>query len=267
MTSRTVLVTGAAAGIGRAIAKRFHAAGYLVGAFDIDEAGLETLAKEFDDERVVTGRLDVRDADAWTAALAQLTEVSGGRLDVLVNNAGLLEGGRFADIPLERQVRQIDVNVTGVVTGCYTAHRFLKATPGAHVINLASASAIYGQSELATYSATKFAVRGLTEALDIEWAADDITVRAVWPLFVATQMTQDLDIGSTRSLGVRLTADDVADTVFDMVSPNPVTSRVGRFRRPVHRPVGTQAKVLFSSSGFAPQWVLRAVNGRITKGH
>ncbi len=255
MTRRTVLVTGAAAGIGRAVASRFAAEGCLVGAYDVDVVGLKSLAAELG-ESVVTGPLDVRDAEAWRTTLESLTTRSGGRLDVLVNNAGILQSGRFADIPLDVQQRTVEVNVTGVLNGCHTAYQYLRATPGAHVVNLASASAIYGQPELATYSATKFAVRGLTEALDLEWAGEDITVRAIWPLFVDTGMVVGMDTGATRSLGVRLSADDVAAEVVR-------AARSGRHLG-VHRAVGRQARLMLASSELAPSWVMRAVNRRIS---
>ena len=162
MTQRTALVTGAAAGIGRAITSALVARGWRVGAFDIDESGLATLSGG----SVLTGRLDT--------------------------------------IPLADQQRAVEVNVTGVLNGCHTAYPYLRAAPGAQVVNLCSASAIYGQPELATYSATKFAVRGLTEALDLEWEDDDITVTAIWPLFVNTAMVDGMDVGAQRRLGVRL---------------------------------------------------------------
>lgn len=111
--------------------------------------------------------------------LATLTAASGGRLDVLVNNAGILQSGAFADIALADQQRAVEVNVIGVLNGWWTAHPVLNEAAGSHVINLCSASAIYGQPELATSSATKFAVRGLSEALDLEWEDDDITVTAI----------------------------------------------------------------------------------------
>lgn len=254
MSRRTVLVSGAAAGIGRAIARRFAAEGCLVGAFDVDQAGLASLAAELGDS-VVTGYLDVRDAGGWGTVLADLTSRSAGRLDVLVNNAGLLQSGPFAEIPLATQQRTVEVNLVGVLNGCHTAYPYLKATPGAYVVNLCSASAIYGQPELATYSATKFAVRGLTEALDLEWARDDITVRAVWPMFVNTAMVVGMDTGATRSLGIRLTAEDVADEVVNLTRTRRTLS--------VHRAVGRQAKAMLASSASAPSWVLRLVNRRI----
>ncbi|MDG3010112.1 SDR family oxidoreductase [Rhodococcus sp. D2-41] len=258
---RAVLITGAASGIGRATALAFARAGYLVGGYDIDEPGLVSLRREIDSAGglAVTGFLDVTDAPAWHERLAEFTAAAGGRLDVLVNNAGVLSAGRFEDMtPLDHQ-RMVEINVLGAVNGCYTAFPYLRDTPGAQVVNLCSASAIYGQPELATYGATKFAVRGLTEALDLEWRRDDIRVVAVWPLFVDTGMLHDVTTASTASLGVRLTADDVAAEILAVV-------RGPRRRLPrVHYPVGRQARAMFASAQFAPGWVLREINRRINR--
>ena len=247
-----VLITGAAAGIGRASALRFARAGFLVGAYDVDEVGLATLAREGGDG-IRTGNLDVTDAQQWREALDTLTAEADGKLDVLVNNAGVLSAGRFEEIDLAVQQRMVQINVTGVLNGCHTAFPHLQRAPGARVINLASASAIYGQPELATYSATKFAVRGLTEALDLEWRTHDITVRALWPLFVATAMTDDMHTRSTDTLGIRLTADDVAADVFAAATDR------GRFAG-VHKAVGLQAKALFGAAQVTPGRLLRGVN-------
>ena len=217
MTQRTALVTGAAAGIGRAITSALVARGWRVGAFDIDESGLATLSGS----SVLTGRFDT--------------------------------------IPLADQQRAVEVNVTGVLNGCHTAYPYLRATPGAQVVNLCSASAIYGQPELATYSATKFAVRGLTEALDLEWEDDDITVTAIWPLFVNTAMVDGMDVGAQRRLGVRLTPEDVAAEVMDVVEGG------GRLSHRVHRAVGAPAKAMLAASAMSPSWLNRLVNARITR--
>lgn len=260
-TQHSVLITGAAAGIGRATAQLFVAEGWRVGAYDVDEAGLTTLSEEVVDlaGSIVTGVLDVRDAEAWERTVEEFTTPAGGLLDALVNNAGVLDGGHFTAIPLADHRRAVEVNVLGVINGCYAAYPHLQATPGSHVVNLASASAIYGQAELATYSATKFAVRGLSEALDLEWRDDGITVTALWPLFVDTAMTQGLDIGTTRSLGVRLTPQDVAKEVYAAA-----TSGHGLLGG-VHRPVGLQAKALFAASEMSPTWLARAVNKYISR--
>lgn len=250
------MVTGAARGIGRAVVEQFHADGWRVGAYDVDEAGLADLEGSLR-ERVVTGVLDVRDPSAWRAALDDLTGPTGGRLDVLVNNAGVLRSGELAAIPLEEHRLMVEVNVLGVLNGCHAAHAHLAQARGA-VVNLCSASALYGQPELATYSATKFAVRGLSEALDLEWARDGIRVRAVWPLFVDTAMVEGMDIGASRSLGVHLTPADVAKVVVAAASGRQLS--LGG----VHVGVGRQARAMLASSQVVPGWLLRLVNRRIS---
>src|SRR5699024_6496948 len=138
---------------------------------------------------------------------------------------------------------------------------YLQASRGARVINLCSASAIYGQPELAVYGATKFAVRGLSEALDLEWRSEGIRVTALWPLFVDTGMLAGVSTGSTRSLGVRLGPGDVADAVIEAAG---VRTRRGWLPailpRSTHRPVGMQARALFAAASVTPSWVLRQVN-------
>ncbi|MGW0042975.1 SDR family oxidoreductase [Rhodococcus sp. NPDC003348] len=260
MTKRAVVITGAAAGIGRATARRFARDGYLVGAFDVDRPGLAVLADEIRAHggAVHTGTLDVTDAAQWRQRLAEFTADSGGRLDVLVNNAGVLSSGPFAETDPAAHRAMVDVNVGGVVAGCAAAHEYLAATPGAVVVNLCSASAIYGQPELATYSATKFAIRGLTEALELEWRASGIRVLAIWPLFVRTAMTDDMDTRAVASLGIHLTADDVADEIASAVRRRP------RVLPKVHYPVGAQALLMLLASRFAPAWASRALNRRIT---
>jgi NADP-dependent 3-hydroxy acid dehydrogenase YdfG len=259
---KTVVITGATAGIGRATALQFDRAGYRVGAYGRNPAALEALRAELGPDAVVD-TLDVRDAGQWDTRLKDLADRSGGQLDVLVNNAGVLSSGRFAELALAEQQSIVDINIGGTMTGCHVAHPYLEATPGAQVINVCSASAIYGQAELAAYSASKFAIRGLTEALDLEWAEDGIRVCAVWPLFVATDMVANVDTASTRSLGVNLTADDVARDIVAIAQRKPALP----LPHGVHFPIGRQAKALFALSGVAPGWVMREVNRRATQRH
>jgi NAD(P)-dependent dehydrogenase (short-subunit alcohol dehydrogenase family) len=251
----SVFVTGASRGIGLAIVRRFAAAGCTVGAVDVDELGLAALNSQAAqlNWNLWTRRMDVTDLAGWQAALPEFVDVAGGRLDILVNNAGLLSAGRFTEIPAARHKQIVDVNVTGVLFGCHAAFEYLKKTPGARVLNLCSASAIYGQPELASYSASKFAVRGLTEALDLEWRPHKISVRALWPLFVETAMIAGVDTGTTESLGVHLTADEVAGAAWRALhrrSPIPK----------VHYPVGRQAKAMYHIAQISPSWMTRLAN-------
>ncbi|WP_207841567.1 SDR family oxidoreductase [Williamsia soli] len=265
MTSRSVFITGAAAGIGRHTALTFARKGYSIGAYDIDEAGLATLADEVKGlgTQIVTGHLDVTDAEEFTARLDEFAAANGGRLDVLINNAGILLAGPFEEIPLATQHKQIDINIKGVTNGCHSAYRHLKATPGSVVVNIASASAIYGQAELASYSATKFYVRGLTEALDIEWGPQGIRVVAMWPLFVQTAMTANVSTGTTNSLGIKLGPQDVADAIVAAVEESKVDKLIHR----VHYAVGNQTRAMSLGSRFSPAWLTRVVNKKLAQPH
>jgi NAD(P)-dependent dehydrogenase (short-subunit alcohol dehydrogenase family) len=259
-SSPTVFISGAAAGIGRATAVAFARRGYRVGAYDIDLGGLASLREEVTTHGgdIAIGHLDVTDADDWAL---QLTEFTGSsrRLDILVNNAGVLSHGRFAEIGLQTQRRMVDVNVYGAMAGLHTAFPYLRDTRGAQVVNLCSASAIYGQPELATYSATKFAVRGLTEGLELEWRRYGIRVIAMWPLFAATAMVDGVETKSIKALGVRLTAEDVAEEIYAATHPNRT------WLPKVHYPVGRQTKVLAGMAQMSPAWMARLLNKRVTR--
>lgn len=260
MEAPTVFISGAAAGIGRATALAFARRGYRVGAYDIDSTGLATLRDEITGQGgdAVIGTLDVTDADEWARQLEAFTG-SSRRLDILVNNAGVLSSGRFEEIPLEVQRRMIDINFYGTLAGLHTAFGYLRNTPGAQVVNLCSASAIYGQPELATYSATKFGVRGITEALELEWRRYGIRVMAMWPLFVATAMVDGVETGSTKSLGVHLKPNDVAEAIYAATHPD----RTWPTR--VHYPVGRQTKVLAALSQVSPNWLQRLLNKVVSR--
>lgn len=216
MSRPAIFITGAAAGIGRATAGLFAARGWFTGLYDVNEAGVRELQQQLGADRSCAGHLDVTDAARFAAALAQFWQASGGRLDVLFNNAGIVAVGDFEQIPLARQLAVVDVNVKGVITGCHAAFDYLRRTPGARVISMSSASALYGTPAFAGYSATKFAVKGLSEALNIEWRRHGITVMDVLPLFVDTPMVRQFDVKpkSMDALGLRLRADDVARTVW-----------------------------------------------------
>lgn len=216
MTRPAIFITGAAAGIGRATAERFAARGWFVGLYDVDEAGARELAARLPAGAAVAGRLDVTDAAQFAAALAQFWQAAGQRLDLLFNNAGIIAVGDFEAIPLARYHAIVDVNLKGVINGCHAAAGYLKRTPGARVISMSSASALYGTPAFAGYGATKFAVKGLTEALNAEWARFGITVMDILPLFVDTAMVRQFEQQpkSMDVLGMHLRAEDVARTVW-----------------------------------------------------
>lgn len=259
MSRKSIFITGAAAGIGRATAKLFAAKGYFVGLYDIDDAGLKVLAQELGEHNTCSGRLDVTAPENWSQALAAFMQCAG-RLDVLVNNAGVLVSGSLQNESLTVLHRVIDINFKGVLNGCYLALPYLRKTPDSRVINICSASALYGQPSLAVYSATKFAVRGLTEALDLEWQDEGVRVMDVLPLFVRTAMVEGINAASFRNIGMRLTPEDVAKTVWQAARYQ------GRLPK-VHWTVGFQTRLLYGFSGTVPDLVTRFINSRLTSSH
>jgi len=257
-TRPTLFVTGAAAGIGRAVAERFMQAGWFVGLYDVDEAGVQAMQRQWGPEKCIAARLDVTSPEGWSEALAGFEQATGGRLDVLFNNAGIAVTAPFEEAELARHHRLIDINLKGLVNGCHLAFPLLQRTPGARVINMCSASALYGQPELGSYSATKAAVRSLTEALDIEWRRHGIRVLDVLPLFVNTAMvTNEVSRMKTVStLGVRLGPEDVAAVVWRLA-----TKPAGGL--PTHSLVGWQTKLFALLSKLSPGFMNKLVTARM----
>ncbi|HEX7751059.1 MAG TPA: SDR family NAD(P)-dependent oxidoreductase, partial [Novosphingobium sp.] len=185
---KSIFITGGGSGIGRATARLFSQRGWFVGLGDVSEAGMaETRALLAGDSFAQV--LDVRHPAQWAAALDAFSSAAGGRIDVLMNNAGIALGGPLIEASDEEIDRIVAINFRGAVNGMRAAYPHLKAAaPGSCLLNTASAASIYGAGGLALYSATKFAVRALTEALDAEWHADGIAVRSIMPGFADTPM-------------------------------------------------------------------------------
>jgi NAD(P)-dependent dehydrogenase (short-subunit alcohol dehydrogenase family) len=246
---KRVFISGGAAGIGRATAERFINAGFSVGIGDVNELALRDTTKALgkDCHPYV---LDVCEPAAWTRALERFTG-DDGRLDVLINNAGILYAGRAEDISFEQHSRLIDINTKGVIAGCQAALPFLKNVRHSRVINLCSASAIYGQPAIASYSASKFFVRGWTEALNIEWARYDIHVLSIWPIFVKTAMVDNApDMKAAAKMGVSLTPADVAKVLL----------KLSQQKRPaMHTPIGLQTSLFKQFVNLMPD----AINRRL----
>lgn len=229
MTGRAIFITGAGAGIGAETARLFARNGWLVGASDVDAAALAALERELGAERVSTHVADVRDRASVAAALAAFMRRTGGRLDALFANAGVLFMGPHETITEAQKNLLVDVNVKGVINTIDAGFEYLKGTPGAHVVAMSSTSAEYGSPEHAVYSATKFFVRGLTEALNIEFRAHGIQVSAVYVAYVQTGMVFDAKVkpASIERLGVKVTPQQVAATVWKAVHGSRVHWRVG----------------------------------------
>ncbi len=211
---KTIVITGAASGIGKATAVLFAKMGWYVGLFDIDAEKLAALAHEIGESRCCRGRMDVTDRASVEQALDRFAADSGGRLDVLFNNAGVLKVGFFDELTLDEQLQVVEVNLKGVLHCTHTAVPYLEKAKGSRVINMSSASAIYGTAHLAVYSATKAAVSSLTESLNMELARRGIHVCDIRVPYVQTPLLDTpTRAASLETLGARLSPDDVAAMV------------------------------------------------------
>lgn len=186
---KTIFITGAGSGMGREGAKLFHGKGWRVGAVDRNEDGLESLKAELG-VRLWTRVVDVTDKAALEGALADFcadgADGADGGLDMMWNNAGIGEGGWFEDVPYEAAMRVVEVNFKAVLTGAYVALPYLRKAPGSLMFSTSSSSGAYGMPRLAVYSATKHAVKGLTEALSVEWQRHGVRVSDVLPGLIDT---------------------------------------------------------------------------------
>ena len=211
MAQRSIFITGGAGAIGLATALRFQREGWRVGIGDLAPALAAAPAG------VETYEHDVTDAAAWAAVLGGFC--GDGGLDVLVNNAGILRFGWFEDQDAAAHAAQVDVNVKGVVLGASIGLPFLRRAEAGCLVNIASQASLQAAPRLATYSATKYAVRGLSEALALEWGRLGVRVACLEPCVIDTPMLDSDDASglSFRSAvagGNVLGADEVAAAVW-----------------------------------------------------
>lgn len=183
---QSIFITGAASGMGRETARLFAGQGWFVGGFDVNEAGLSDLQAELGADNCLVRRLDVTDRNDYRAAIAAFGEATGGKMDLLYNNAGIGRGGPFAEQPFEDVIAVVQVNLMGVLIGIHEAIGLLKATPNSLCFTTSSSSATFGMANIAVYSATKHAVKGLSEALSVEFKAYGVRVADVLPGVIDT---------------------------------------------------------------------------------
>ena len=240
---KAIFISGGGSGIGRAIALRFAREGWFVGLGDIDSVGMAETARLIGTGFTYSHKFDVRDRAAWDVALDAFSTAAGGRIDVLANNAGIPLGGSLSENTTEEIDRCIDINLKGVLWGAQAALPHLKKTaPGSALINTASAAGIYGTGGASVYSATKFAVRGMTESLDAEWSEFGIKVASICPSFIDTPLIdQTPNKASNESIrervlaaGLELTSvGEVADAVWNAVHGDKLHWVVGKTAREI----------------------------------
>jgi meso-butanediol dehydrogenase/(S,S)-butanediol dehydrogenase/diacetyl reductase len=187
---KVVIVTGAASGIGAATARRFSSEGAFVALVDRNEVPLAKIAKELPAQFTLAHLADVSDSDSVDAMVAT-TVKRFGRLDVMVNNAGVYEGGALSEITNEQWRKVMATDLDGVFFGCRAALPHLEKTGGS-IVNTASVSGTGGDWATSPYNAAKGAVVNLTRSLALDLGSKGVRVNSVCPSLTRTGMTADM---------------------------------------------------------------------------
>ncbi len=246
---KKAFITGAAAGIGLATAKRFRSDGWRVGLCDVDASLLESLRLQPWARDCRFYACDVTDSDALARTMDAFANDGGSGIDVVVNNAGVLCGGAFAEQSVDQIRKMVDVNALGFSYCARFAFAHLRQRSGC-LVNMCSASSLHGVPGLAVYSSTKHYVKSLTEALQLEWEGSNVRVTAILAPFVDTNMLLDVPTGLHAKLGVELTADDIAALIAEAASGSKV-----------HHLVTVQVKVW----DFASRLLSKPMRARLVK--
>ena len=249
---KAIFITGGGSGIGQATAVFFANKGWFVGLADVNAAGLAETAARLPADQSSQHMMDVCDRAAWESALADFAVKSGGRLDILFNNAGIGSGGPLAIMTESEIERVLDINLKGVFWGAQAGFPYLKKTRGSALVSTSSAAGLYASAGMSVYAATKFGVRAMTESLDREWAADGVKARTIMPSFIDTPLLDGVSAGSNeairetvRNAGMEFTpVEQVAQAVWNAAHGNRV-----------HIVVGKTAKRLKMATTWAP-WLL-----------
>ena len=213
---RSILITGAASGIGLATARLFESRGWRLGCFDVNQRGLDELATALDPTAAQIRQLDVTDRDAVLGAFETFGDWTEGRLDLLFNNAGIDAKGPFETMTWDQIMSIVNVNLVGGLSVIHAGIPLLRRTENSLCLSTSSASAIFGAAQLAVYSATKHAIKGLTEALSVELARHNVRAMDILPAIVDTGMLPPelKAILPTEGTFRPLAADDVAEVVW-----------------------------------------------------
>ncbi|MDD5223630.1 MAG: SDR family NAD(P)-dependent oxidoreductase, partial [bacterium] len=188
-----VVITGAASGLGRALALVLARKGCKIGIADVNEVGsretLELVERAGGSGEILT--VDVRRPESVKAMADHFFSRWKG-VDLLINNAGIAVAGSVGEIPLENWKRIVDINFWGVLYGCHEFIPRMKAQGGGYILNIGSAAGLLSMTNMSPYNATKAAVISLSETLRIELASANIGITVACPMFFNTNLGKDM---------------------------------------------------------------------------
>jgi NAD(P)-dependent dehydrogenase (short-subunit alcohol dehydrogenase family) len=216
LNGRVVAITGGARGIGEATARALAAAGARVAVGDLDADLAGRSAQSYGGLALP---LDVTSPESFAAFLDKVT-AEFGRVDGLVNNAGIMVIGPHLEVPLDAQLKQVDINLRGVVLGSHEAASRMVRAGGGHIVNIASLAGRIPPAGSAVYAGTKAAVTAFSEALDTEVSGQGVRVSAVLPSFTNTGL---IDGTTAPKLSPPISPEQVAAAVVKLFRrPKPV---------------------------------------------
>ena len=234
LDGKVALVTGGARGIGAATVRRLHAEGAAVVAADVLDDDGKALADELG-ERVRFMHLDVTVEEEWPV-IVEAVEREFGKLNVLVNNAGILRFAAIEETKLEELQLILNVNLVGTFLGMRAAIPAMRRAGGGSIVNLSSTEGLGATVFCGAYTASKFGVRGITKVAALEYGKEGIRVNSVHPGGIDTKMTQDVTdeqgrkyIASRTALKRMGTPDDVAALIAFLASDDSAYSSGAEF--------------------------------------
>ncbi len=200
---QVAIITGASRGIGRAIAEAYAAEGasLCLIATKADKLADVAASPKLGDDRLMTLAVDVTDREASFQAVAQVTQ-HFGRVDVLVNNAGVYRAKPFLDYTDEDFQDMLDVNLFGVLHFMQAVLPGMQARRHGRIVNIASTAGKWGSRNQSAYNTSKHAVVGLTRCVALEASPHAVTVNAICPGFVQTDMVEELKAQVAKSAGM-----------------------------------------------------------------
>ncbi len=219
LDGKVTLITGGARGQGAAEAERFVAEGATVYITDVLREDGRATAKRLGDA-VTFLEHDVTSEPEWEAVVSSIVEAEG-RLDVLVNNAGVFKIARVLETSLDDWNRMIAINQTGVFLGIRECGRVMKEQGSGSIINISSVAGLGGVGIAHAYAASKWAVRGMTKSASLEFARSGVRVNSVHPGIIDTDMMKESGVPDPAAgipMGRTGTADEVANVVLFLAS-------------------------------------------------
>lgn len=255
MTQKSLFITGAADGIGKATAAIFIANGWSVGILDINQSKLDVTIKELGKDAVgyigsVSNDTEVK------SALQSFADKHGGKLDLLINNAGILNTGEFYEMSLEDNLAIMQVNVLGVIRVTHIAFPYLKKSKRGRIVNVASLSAVSGNPSLAVYAASKVAVKSLTESFYVSFSKHGIIVNDVLPHITDTKMVHENrpGLGVFKDGDIKLNVEQVAAGIWKAAHGNQI-----------HYTIGLESWILYQLSKLIPRKLLLKIVTAVMK--